>query len=147
MAVVESSIVINRGGEDVFQYIADFENYPSWNHSIIECKKISDGTIGVGTIFDTKMVYMGQKYSALLEITEYESNKKITFYVNQFGFFKWFKGIFSFNMLESSTRVTVMAETDVKTLYKPMLILLRFMGKGVWNKHLSELKKVLEMNK
>ena len=31
MAVVEHSVLINRSVEDVFQYVADFENYPNWN--------------------------------------------------------------------------------------------------------------------
>jgi uncharacterized protein YndB with AHSA1/START domain len=44
MAVVERSMLINRPVEDVFQFVADFENYPKWNHSMLECKRTTEGS-------------------------------------------------------------------------------------------------------
>ena len=146
MAVVEHSVLINLPVEDVFQYVASFENYPKWNHSILECKRTSEGLTSVGTAFDSKMVYMGQKYSAPLEISEYESDKKITFYVSKFGFFKWFRGIFSFEQVNNSTRVSVSADTDLITPFKLMLIIMPILGKRSWAKHLGELKRIMESN-
>jgi hypothetical protein len=146
MAVVEHSALINSPVEDVFQYVAGFENYPKWNHSMLECKRTSEGSTTVGTIFNSKMIYMGQKYSALLEITEYEPNKKITFYTNKFGFFKWFRGIFNFEQINSSTKVTVIANTDLIAPFKPMLIVMPVLGKRSWGKHLGELKNIMESN-
>jgi len=144
MAVVERSMLINRPVEDVFQFVADFENYPKWNHSMLECKRTTEGSTSIGTIFDSRMVYMGQKYSAPLEITEYEPNKKITFYASQFGFFKWFRGIFGFEKVNGTTKVTVIADTDFVAPFKPMLIIMPILGKRSWGKHLGELKRILE---
>ncbi len=144
MALVERSVLINRPVEVVFQFIADFENYPTWNHSMLECKRTSEGSTSVGTIFDTKMVYMKQKYSAPLEITEYEPNERITFHASQFGFFKWFRGIFSFEQVNGSTKVTINADTDFVAPFKPMLIVMPIIGKRSWGKHLGELKSILE---
>ena len=144
MAQVKQSVVINRSIEDVFQYIADFENYPKWQHSILDCKKESEGAIGVGTIYKTMMVYMGKDYKAPLEITEHETNRMITFFVSQFGFFKWFRGRFIFEEVNSSTRVSIVAEADVERPYKPMLLIMPFYGKRLWKKHFTELKRILE---
>jgi len=144
MAIVEHSIIINRPVKDVFQYVAGFENYPKWNHSILECKRVSEGPTSVGSIFDSKMVYMGQKYSTPLEITEYEPGKRITFYVGKFGFFRWFRGIFNFEQIDDSTRVTVAADTDFIAPFKPMLIIMPILGKSSWRKHLGKLKKFME---
>ena len=144
MLGVKQSIVINRPIEEVFQYIADFENYPKWQHSIVDCKKASEGAIGVGAVYKTMMVYMGKEYIAPLEITEHEINRRITFSVSQFGFFKWFRGIFSFDEVNGATRVNITAETDVERPYKPMLLIMRLYGKRLWSKHFAELKRILE---
>ena len=144
MAVVEHSVLINLPINDVFQYVAGFENYPNWNHSMLECKRTSEGSTKIGTVFDSRMVYMGQKYSAQLEIIEYEQDKKITFYVNKFGFFKWFRGVFSFEQVDDSTQVSVSADTDLITPFKPMLIIMPILGKRSWAKHLGELKRIME---
>jgi uncharacterized protein YndB with AHSA1/START domain len=144
MAVVEQSVLINRPIEDVFNFVAGFENYPEWNHNMLECKRISDGSTSIGSIFDSRMVYMGNKYSAPLEIKEYEPNKKITFYTSKFGFFKWFKGTFSFDKVNGVTQGTITAETDLVSPFKPMLIIMPILGKRSWGKHLGELKRILE---
>ena len=144
MAVVEHSVLINRPVDGVFQYVVAFENYPSWNHSMLECKRVNEESKGIGTVFNSNMVYMGQNYTAHLEITEYEHNKRIGFYVNKFGFFKWFKGIFDFEQINDSTRVKVTAEADLIGLFKPMLLIMPILGKRSWKKHLGELKKVNE---
>ena len=144
MAVVKQSVLINRPVKDVFNFVAGFENYPQWNHSMLECKRTSEGSTNIGTIFDSRMVYMGQKYSAPIEITEYEPNEKITFYVRKFGFFKWFRGVFSFKQVNESTQVTIAADTDLIGIFKTMLIIMPILGKRTWRTHLGELKRILE---
>jgi uncharacterized protein YndB with AHSA1/START domain len=144
MITLEQSMLINRPINDVFQFIADFENYPKWNHSILACKRTSESPTDVGSIFDSKMIYMRQKYSAPLEITEYQPNQKITFYANKFGFFKWFRGILTFEKLNSVTKVTVTTETDLSGFFKLMSFIMPVLGKRSWNKHLGELKSILE---
>ena len=144
MAMVKRSILINQPVDVVFQFIADFENYPEWNHSMLECKRTSEDPTSAGVIFNSKMVYMGRQYSAPLEIKEYDLNKKIAFYAPQFSFFKWFSGIFYFKQVNGSTRVTVNAATDFLPLFKPMLVVMPILGRLSWGKHLNELKRILE---
>jgi carbon monoxide dehydrogenase subunit G len=144
VVVLERSVLINRPIEDVFQFVADFENYPRWNHSMLECKRTSESPTNLGTIFESKMVYMRQTYLANLEITEYEPNVKITFYTDKFGFFKWFRGIFTFKKISDTTEFKVNAEADLVGLFKPMGIIIPIIGIRSWGKHLSELKRILE---
>ena len=54
MAVVKHSVLINRPVDDVFQYVAGFENYPSWNRSILECKRNNTEPTGIGAVFYSK---------------------------------------------------------------------------------------------
>jgi len=51
MATFENTVTIRRAVEDVFAFLADFENIPTWNHAIVETKKTSPGPVGVGTTY------------------------------------------------------------------------------------------------
>ena len=51
MATFENTVMIRRPIADVFAFLADFENIPKWNYAIVETHKVSEGPIGVGTIY------------------------------------------------------------------------------------------------
>jgi hypothetical protein len=51
MATFENTVTIRRAVGDVFAFLADFENIPTWNHAIVATKKISPGPVGVGTTY------------------------------------------------------------------------------------------------
>jgi hypothetical protein len=43
MASFENTVITRRSVEDVFAFVADFENVPKWNYAIVETKKGSFG--------------------------------------------------------------------------------------------------------
>ena len=49
MPAFENTVTIQRPAEDVFAFLADFENIPKWNYAIEQTSKISAGPAGVGT--------------------------------------------------------------------------------------------------
>jgi hypothetical protein len=51
MATFQNTVTIRRATEDVFGFLADFENIPTWNHAIVQTKKTSPGPVGVGTTY------------------------------------------------------------------------------------------------
>jgi hypothetical protein len=51
VATFENTVVIRRPIEEVFAFLSHFENVPSWNYAIIETRKVSEGPVGVGTIY------------------------------------------------------------------------------------------------
>ncbi len=51
MASFENTVMIRRPIEQVFGFLADFENIPRWNYAIVETRKVSQGPVGVGTIY------------------------------------------------------------------------------------------------
>jgi uncharacterized protein YndB with AHSA1/START domain len=51
VATFENTVTIRRPIEDVFALLADFENIPKWNYAIVETHKVSEGVVGVGTIY------------------------------------------------------------------------------------------------
>jgi uncharacterized protein YndB with AHSA1/START domain len=51
MATFQNTVTIRRAVEDVFAFLADFENIPTWNYAIVETRKTSPGPVGVGTTY------------------------------------------------------------------------------------------------
>ena len=51
MATFENPVMIRRPIEDVFAFLSDFENIPKWNYAIVETHKVSEGAVGVRTIY------------------------------------------------------------------------------------------------
>ena len=51
METFENTVTIRRTPDDVFAYLADFENVPRWNHAIESTTKTSAGAVGVGSAY------------------------------------------------------------------------------------------------
>ncbi|MGH8823885.1 MAG: SRPBCC family protein [Jiangellaceae bacterium] len=51
MPTFVNTVVIHRRVEDVFAFLADFENVPRWNYAIVETRKTSAGPVGVGSTY------------------------------------------------------------------------------------------------
>ena len=49
MQAFKNSVTIQKPAEEVFAFLADFENIPTWNYAIEETSKASAGPVGVGT--------------------------------------------------------------------------------------------------
>jgi uncharacterized protein YndB with AHSA1/START domain len=51
MATFENTVMIRRPVQDVFAFLADFENIPTWNYAIVETRKTSPGPVGPGSTY------------------------------------------------------------------------------------------------
>jgi Polyketide cyclase / dehydrase and lipid transport len=51
VASFENTVLIRRPIEEVFGFLSDFENVPKWNYAIVQTRKVSQGPVGVGTIY------------------------------------------------------------------------------------------------
>ena len=50
MASFDNTVLIRRPIEEVFGFLADFENLPKWNYAIVETQD-RRGPVGMGTIY------------------------------------------------------------------------------------------------
>ena len=73
MLEFEHSIQIDRPIEEVFAFLADFENIPKWNYYVLEVRKISGGPTGIGTTYHQVRKTDQQD----LRITEYAPNHRV----------------------------------------------------------------------
>jgi uncharacterized membrane protein len=71
MLEFENTIHINRPIEEVFTFLADFENLPKWNYFVLKVEKTSAGPIGIGTTYHQVRKTDEQSFG----ITEFEPNR------------------------------------------------------------------------
>ena len=77
MAHVEGSIVINRPADDVFDFVADQRNEPRYNPQMRRAEKITEGPIGVGTLFRAETASWGRPVEMVIEVTIYEPPRRL----------------------------------------------------------------------
>jgi uncharacterized protein YndB with AHSA1/START domain len=51
MATFQNTVTIARPTEEVFAFLADFQNVPRWNYAIEQTTKTSPGPVGVGVTY------------------------------------------------------------------------------------------------
>jgi hypothetical protein len=71
------SAVIDRPISDVFAFLADGTNDPKFSPRVQEIRKTTDGPIGVGTVFESKVKDAGMTTNRQFELTTFEAPTKI----------------------------------------------------------------------
>jgi len=57
---IEVTIEINRPINEVIDFVDDCNNDPLWQISVLESRQVSEGPIGVGTVFHAKEKFLGR---------------------------------------------------------------------------------------
>jgi hypothetical protein len=71
-----NTVVIRRSAHDVFEFLADFENVPKWNHAIVQTRKTSQGPVGVGTSY-LQVRSLPSRSEEEFEVVEFESDHRL----------------------------------------------------------------------
>ncbi len=71
------SAVIDRPIDDVFAFLADGTNDPKFSPRVQQIQKTTDGPIGVGTVFESKVRDAGMTTSRRFELTAFEAPTKV----------------------------------------------------------------------
>jgi carbon monoxide dehydrogenase subunit G len=73
----EHSIEIARPAQEVFAYLADFENNPRWQAGMRSCTWTSRETQVVGSTYVQEASFLGRRIDTHFRVTEYEPGRKI----------------------------------------------------------------------
>lgn len=133
---------IYRPLKQVFAFVATPENDFQWQYGTLASTQISNGSVGIGTLFRAVGHLVGERIEAVYEVTAFESNRS-------YGF-KSVSGpvdvsiLYTFEISEGGTRVNLSMETNPRDLFKPdgAIIVKRF--KKQYKENLAMLKNVLE---
>lgn len=69
--------VIDRPIDDVFAFLADGTNDPKFSPRVQAIRKLTDGPIGVGTVFESTVKDAGMKTARRFELTDFDAPTKI----------------------------------------------------------------------
>ena len=72
MARIVGEIIIGGPAEAVFDFVADQRNEPRYNPRMIRADKVSDGSVGKGTVFRSAARFMGRTAEMRTELTGYD---------------------------------------------------------------------------
>jgi Polyketide cyclase / dehydrase and lipid transport len=76
MESFENSLIIERDADDVFAFLAHFENVPRWNYAIEATTKTSPGPVGVGSRYrQTRSV--PRRAEEGFEVTAFEPGRRL----------------------------------------------------------------------
>jgi uncharacterized protein YndB with AHSA1/START domain len=76
---VERTISIARSPAEVFSYIADVRNDPTWHTDVLEVRSSSD-VIGVGTVFDVKVKPSMGVSEGTMTVSRFEPGELVEFH-------------------------------------------------------------------
>ncbi len=71
-----NTVTIERPVDDVFQFLADFENVPKWNYAIVETRKTSPGPVGVGVTY-RQLRSVPSTSEERFEVTAFEPDRRL----------------------------------------------------------------------
>jgi hypothetical protein len=72
MAEIEGEILIGRPVEEVFDFVADQRNEPRYNSRMVRAAKITNGPVGIGTVFRSATRSLGRTAEMSIELTGYD---------------------------------------------------------------------------
>jgi uncharacterized protein YndB with AHSA1/START domain len=137
----ENALTIARRPEDVFSYLADFENVPKWNYAITETQKTSQGPVEVGTTYrQTRSIPSPAKET--FTVTEFEPQHRLAIH----GDLGPFQGTLSYELepVAEGTLLTNRAALEGKGLAKVAAPLLGGRVGDAVAANLQKLKEILE---
>jgi uncharacterized protein YndB with AHSA1/START domain len=56
MINIEDSVIIKRPVEEVFSFVADQTNAPQWQEGLLEVRRTTGETLGVGVVAQRRMI-------------------------------------------------------------------------------------------
>jgi uncharacterized membrane protein len=142
MHKLETTIVINRPIEDVFNYTTDINKHAEWRENLVEAKLTSPGSAQEGATYVYTMKFMGQKIETVSEVIEHQEPTN----------YKWkatngpfpLSGSMSFEPAPDGTRVTERIEAEPGGFFKLAEPVILRQQRSQMEQSLQNLKRVME---
>ena len=134
--------IINRPIQEVFAFVTDHANDKYWKPFVTESRKISEGSIGVGTRFEIVTVAWGHRRSGEVEILEYEPDHMFA-YRGHDRYFP-FVGQLMFSTTSSGTHLRGYVEFQAQGLWKLFAPFMLMFFRSQTKRTFARLKQILE---
>lgn len=139
---LESSVLVDRPIAEVFAAWADLERASEWAAPVVERRKLSDGSVGVGSRFHAIDQFPGRRVEFDLEVTEFEPESRMAA--------RWFEPMeggweATFSESDGATRLDLKAEmTPSRGIFKLLFPLMAGWVRRAIAKDLAAFKGFVE---
>jgi uncharacterized membrane protein len=139
---VENVIRIERPREEVFAFLADLENLPSWDPAIETTRKTSPSSVGVGTTY-RQIRSAPERTEETLEVTTFDPPRRLIV-DGEIGPFRARIG-FALEVAAEATRLTNWVELEPPSVISQVVVpLAASQIKAAIASNLERLKRILE---
>ena len=76
---LEESTEIHRPADEVFAYISNVDNFPTWAGPVVEVRRTSSGPLVAGQTFTLVQKFLGRRFETPCEVTEVEPSRRFAF--------------------------------------------------------------------
>jgi len=148
MAKIESSVLIDRPVEEVWNFISDLpNNAPKWNiwrgtHGVLEVKQTSAGPLGVGTTVQSR--WSTRPYLLTSRIAEYEPGRKIATEITSPQMMRGTRESLSLEGIEGKTKFSAVWEMKFSGFYRLLGPFQVGSLRGFNEARVSNVKRILE---
>ena len=144
MAQIETSIVIDRPGQDVFDFLLDLEHATGIDPDIESIEKTTTGPTGAGTEFSVrqKVPPFGRVSNGVSRFTMVDRPRTIVIEAD-LGPIRP-TGRFGFEARDGGTLVTVAIDPNATGFFRLLSPLIARKARRLWEKRLVRMKRILE---
>ena len=138
------SVMINRPVGEVFDYVSDMQNLPTYADVVMASEKTTEGPIGVGTEFRLQQqVPVVGRGDLTMTFLEFDPPHRFLFQETRFGPIAE-TAEFLFEELDDSTRVTIQGDPNPQGALRLIGPVFNRFATRIWNGNLANLKQELE---
>jgi carbon monoxide dehydrogenase subunit G len=138
-----NTVTIRRPAHDVFAFVSDLENVPTWNYAIAETRKTSEGPVRVGSTY-RQVRTLPTRGEEILEVTELDPDRR--FAVR--GDLGPLSGTLTYELEEvgGATRLINTADLEARGVVRLAAPLAAGRVRDAVAQNLGKLKEILERN-
>ena len=142
MEAFKNAVTIQRTPEEVFTFLADFENVPKWNYAIESTTKVSPGPVGMGTVYHQIRSTPGRAEEGF-EVTAFEPGRRLAIEGTVGSFHA--RVSYLLESIGNATRITNDVELEPSsTLTRILAPLAVYRVKAAVAENLEKLRRILE---
>ena len=140
---VERSATIDQQVDRVFEYVSTPENDPTWVPASLRHEMLSPDPMRLGSITEKDVWFLGRRMRYAWEITQYEPP---TFFAlrSVSGPIPATIRVLLESLDGARTKVILVGEVQLRGVYKPMELVMRWVAQRRFETQLRKLKNLLE---
>ena len=140
---VERSEKIDQPVDRVFEYVSTPENDPTWVPASLRHEMLSPAPMRVGSITEEDVCFLGRRMRYAWEITQYEPPTVFALR-SVSGPIPATIRVLLEPLDGAHTKVILVGEVQLRGVYKPMEVVMRWMAQWQFGTQLRTLKNLLE---